>query len=319
MEYNAQTEMSTVDFSKMFSGEMNFADEAPLAAENIKDDMDGFKQSVLNEDTYEYEDVDYENQFETNPLFDDEEATPESAVDLLGGNDLPEYINYNGSQLMREDVEKALVAHGKINEFATEVQNHFAELDAFEENLNQLNYLATSEISEYIDHYQSVLDNPRIDAQTRTEAYTEIQRYKGQRAAIENQYKASSQQLQERKAQAGRLKGKAVYNQLSNAGWKDNDFQNVASYMEANSIVIPFGAVDSNVMIALKKAAMYDNKIKEDKGVLETNVQRAIAGKPARTSKPVITPDDSRRRAKAEQMLRDGTLSTNDMFDMLSD
>lgn len=321
MEFNDTNVMSTEDFAAMFAGEMNFADETPIVASKTDDDMSDFKQSTYNEEKGDFEDVDFD-QFEINPLFDDSDIhlnDDGSITDLVNASAIPDYIEYNGNKLDRESVEKALNAFPAIQELNTNIQAHFSELDEWEQGLNQLHAIATSEISEYIEHYQSVVDNERIDPSTRIEALNEIKRYKAQRAAIEDGYKSQFNSMQERKAQAQRLKGKAVYTQLTQAGWKQDDFANVAEYMTSNNITIPYGAVDSNVLVAIKKAAMFDKKLKQDHEGLESSVQRAIAGKPSRVSNPVITPDNSRRKAKAEALFNEGKLSTQDMFSFLTD
>jgi len=311
-------EISTDDFSSFFSGEIAFADEAPAVEQTSEQIEDLMSHEIWNEESGENEQVDLEGI--SNGFFDDSaDELSEDFNEFSSPSELPETIAFDGERYDRTQVEKAIAMHSKIDNFAKEVNSHFEELESWENNMNQLQYVATSEINEYIDHYQGVLDNPRADAVSRTEAYQEIKRYQSQKAAIEMQYQQTAKQLAERKANAERLKGKAVYNQLTNSGWKDGDFSTVANYMSNNNLIIPFGVVDSSLMIALKKAAMFDAGQAANKEEIESSVQRAIAGKPARNNKPIITPENSRIRAKAEKMAATGELSTQDMFNFLRD
>ncbi|WEF29978.1 hypothetical protein PYR66_09925 [Klebsiella aerogenes] len=318
MEEMNSNEISVNDFASLFAD--GFADEKPMNKEGVVDSASDLPMSTYNEESGDYEDVDF-NQLFDNPL-DDDSYLPEgidSVEDLVAPSELGERVKIGEVAYDKSDIERAMSLHSKIDSFASEVNAHFAELEEWEAGVNRLHAISTSEISEYIDHYQSIVDNDRVDPATRIEALNEIKRYKAQRAAIEDNYKTSYAQLQERKAQAERLKGKAVFNQLANMGWKDSDFSMIGEYMNKNQIVVPFQNASSELMIALKKAAMFDKRNSEAEDGMTSNVQRAIAGKPSRVSKPINEDAIRAKRNKAAAMAGRGELSTSDMFNYLVD
>ncbi|WP_369136408.1 hypothetical protein [Klebsiella variicola] len=321
MEQTITNEISMNDFASIFSEGGSFADEAPVVnADKQQDDMSDFTHSVYDEESGEYTDADFD-QFIDSPL-DDDNYLPEgidSVEDLVAPSELGDRVKVGDVAYDKADIERAMNLHSKIDSFASEVNAHFAELEEWEAGVNRLHAISTSEISEYIEHYQSIVDNDRVDPSTRIEALNEIKRYKAQRASIEENYKASYAQLQERKAQAERLKGKAVFNQLANMGWKENDFSMIGEYMNKNQIVVPFQNASTELMIALKKAAMFDKRNSEAEDGMTSNVQRAIAGKPSRVSKPISEDAIRAKRNKAAAMASRGELSTSDMFQFLTD
>lgn len=322
MEYEQiDNAISTEDFAKIFAGEAHFPDDVitdhnghVTEARDLVDDVSdlSFKNDMGEE-------IDFNDIYEPNDLDDLSDVTESEINDLLpDAAELPEYVSFEGERVDREKVEKALTAYKGFAEWGNQVNEHFEELDALEEKLNRLNSMAYSEISGYINELQSVVDNDRIDSVKRMDAYKQIQAYKAQQAGIEKEYSESHAMLQARKANAERLKGNAVSNELTAMGWKANDFETVGKYMLANNIRMGAKDASSSLMVALKKAAMYDAKNTEAKDEMKSSVQRAITGAPARASK-TITPDNNRRRAKAERMLKEGTLTPQQMFSELID
>lgn len=291
------SEIDTADFSAMFLN--GFSDEQ-FEEKPSTNNIDGleFKDNegnvIANVDDLVYD-----------PLEDDA-VLP---VDMIAFGDV---------QYERDKVAKAMEMHEKVDSFAMALEEHKLELDEYEENMNELYSISNSEINEYISHYQSILENDRIDPATRIEAHKEIQRYQGQRAQLEAAYKKAYNANAEAKNRAERLKGKAIANQLIKSGWKEKDFAMIGEYMNANNIVIPFSSASDSVMIALRKAAMFDEAQNKNKEDASNTVQRALAGKPVRASRN-ISPDDERRKARAKALANSGELSTNDMFKFLQD
>lgn len=318
MENIELNEISTADFESIFSGGNTFADEAPIEAP--VDDVSDLNRDVYNEESGSFEGLDYDN-ITTSPFDDLLSLNDDGEVihEAVEGSELPMNVILDGVSYEREAVEKAVRDHSLISNFQNEINVHVNELDAMEENINKMLFIATAEINEYVDYYQNILDNPRSDSNTRMEAYNELKRYETQKQQLESQYQVSAKQLAERKDNAERLKGRAVYSDLTSKGWKENDFRQVADFMTQNDILIPAGQVNSSLMVALRKAALYDSRQGEAKEAVETSVQRAIAGKPARNSKPVISPENQRMKARASQLANAGELSTQDMFKFLVD
>lgn len=313
MEFNDVTNaVSTEDFYDMFSGKASFADEAPVAnnpVDNIEDLQD---MKIFNDESGNMEQIDFDNIID-DPFND----LSDTSVDLPA-DELADWVAVNGVKVEREEIEKALNAYSGVKEWGEQVNQHFEELDAFQEGLDRLYSISHSEINGYIEQLQNTVDNPRIDPASRMEAYNELVKYKNQQAAIEAQYKESHASLQARKASAERLKGNAIGNELRAMGWKPEDYELAGKFMQENGIVLAAKDASSSLMVAIRKAALYDaekNKLKEE---ARSNTAKAITGTATRSSK-AITPVDEARKNKARQMANEGTLTKDDMFKYLID
>lgn len=301
-------EISVADFASIFDNGGVFADEVP--AEKTENELEGltFKD-------------DYGNELQTDDLYqvdalDDESLPIDDLIEQT--TQLGSVVNIGGVQYQREDVEKAVAMHSKIEMFASEVDAHFAELEDYEHNMNELYSIARDEADEYINYYQAILDNPKMSEDKRLEAYNEVNKYKGQLAQLKLQYSKVQASNQAAKERAEALKGKAVANQLMAKGWKQKDFETLGKFMSSNNIVIPFGQANDALFIALRKAAMFDEKENKAKDELSNTVGRAIAGKPARASKN-ITPEAERRNARARALAEAGELNKDDMWKFIKD
>lgn len=305
-------EISTDDFAAMFNGDAVFADEQPK--QEATDDMSGFS---LTDDMND--EIDFDNIYEPD-VFDDLSDVPESESlnDLIEAHELDAPISINGVRYEREQVEKALNMHSNLDGFSAAINSTMTELDNYADEVDKFYQIAVGEHNETINYYQSILDNERADAVTRTEAYKEIQKANMNRRLLEEQYSKVHSESQAKKQRVEKLKGEAVANELLSMGWKQSDFITTTEYMRNCGVIVPYSILSPSIMIALKKAAMFDNKEKANIEKASSSVQRAIAGKPARQSAG-ITPDDARKKAKAKQLAAKGELSAADMFNYLDD
>lgn len=325
MEFNdVDNAVNTSDFYNMIGGEDkafndifanggSFADEAPKEnkAEDISDIFEGNAFDTVEND--EYKQALAEGSL---PLNLEDIPDVESAVDLMHGEVLADYVSIGGNNYDREHVEHAVEAYAGIKSWSEDVNAHFEELDAFEMQLNQLEGIAHAELNSYISQLEDVINNERVNPVQRMEAYKEMQKYQKQQAEFNKGYSESFNALQARKQNAERLKGKAVTNELISIGWKEKDFITASQFMQANNIVIPAISASKELMIALKKAAMFDAKQKGLETDSASSVQRAITGAPARKSN-AITPEDVRTKARVRKALEDGKIGTKEMFDFL--
>lgn len=301
-------EISVADFASIFDIGGVFADEAPVEKESNELEGLTFKD-------------DYGNELQTDDLYQ---------VDALDNDSLPiddlieqtsqlgNIVSIGGVQYQKEEVEKAVAMHSKIEMFASEVDAHFAELEDYEHNMNELYSVSRGQVDEYISYYENIMNNERVSPQERVEALKELQNYKGQLAQMEMQYKKTFEANQAAKERAEALKGKAVANQLMAKGWKQKDFEMLGKFMSNNNIVIPFGQANDSLFMALRKAAMFDEKESKIQDELHNTTQRALAGKPARASKN-ITPEAERRNARAKALAESGDLSPEQMFSFIKD
>lgn len=301
-------EISVADFASIFDEGGVFADETPVEKESNELEGLTFKD-------------DYGNELETDDLYqvdalDDESMPIDDLIEQT--TQLGNVVNIGGTTYQREEVEKAVAMHSKIEMFASEVDAHFAELEDYEHNMNELYSISRGQVDEYISYYENIMNNERITPQERVDALKELQNYKGQLAQMEMQYKKTFAQNQAAKERAEKLKGRAVANQLIAKGWKQKDFEVLSGYLSANNLSIPLGQANDALFIAIRKAAMFDEKESKIKDELHNTTQRALAGKPARASKN-ITPEAERRNARAKALAEAGDLSPEQMFNFIKD
>lgn len=301
-------EMSVEDFASIFDNGGVFADEVP--AEKTENELEGltFKD-------------DYGNELQTDDLYqvdalDDESLPIDDLIEQT--TQLGSVVNIGGVQYQREEVEKAVAMHNDVQTLADNLNSHMEELEDYEHNMNELYSVSRGQIDEYISYYESIVNNERVLPQERVDALKELQNYKGQLAQMEMQYKKTFEANQAAKERAEKLKGQAVANQLKAKGWKQKDFEMLGNYMSTNNLTIPFAQANDALFIALRKAAMFDEKENKAKDEISNTVGRAIAGKPARASKN-ITPEAERRNARARALAEAGELNKDDMWKFIKD
>lgn len=318
MEFNdIENAVSTADFYDFtFPADGKFTDD-------VNTDHNGFETKATEakpveddvKDLFDYSGTDADDTA-INPLDEYSDEELDTATDLMQGEALGDFVSIGGANYEREHVERAVEAYAGVKAWSEDVNAHFEELDAFEMQLNQLEGIAHAELNSYISQLEDVINNERVDPVQRMEAYKEMQKYQRQQAEFNKGYTESYNALQARKQNAERLKGKAVTNELVSIGWKEKDFITASQFMRENNIVIPAISASKELMIALKKAAMFDAKQKGVEAESISSVQRAITGAPARKSN-VITPDDVRMKARARKALDEGKIGTREMFDFL--
>lgn len=315
MEFNdIDNAVDTAEFYNFFPEDGKFTDD-------VITDHNGLEVKPTaapvedNSDLFDYSQIDSDN-ITSNVLDEYSDEDVDNAADLMKGEALADFVSIAGANYEREHVERAVEAYAGVKAWSDDVNAHFEELDAFEMKLNQLEGIAHAELNSYISQLEDVINNERVDPVQRMEAYKEMQKYQRQQAEFNAGYSESYNALQARKQNAERLKGKAVTNELVSIGWKEKDFVTASQFMRENNIVIPAISASKELMIALKKAAMFDAKQKGLETDSASSVQRAITGAPARKSN-VITPEDTRLKARARKALDDGKLGTKEMFDFL--
>lgn len=295
----------------IFDGKGGFEDEEDFKPRNDNDNVDfDFKN--------EFGEAFDPNTDDVSPFGDEDDASDLIPTDYIEADELSDYTVINGEKVEREVVERALNAYSGVKEWGNQLNEHFDELDALEENINKMYSLANSEINMYIEQLEEVVNNDRYDAVKRVDALKQLNAYKAQKAGIEKAYSENYEGVIARKAHAEQLKGQTVRNELLAMGWKNPDFETTANFMIQNGIRLSAKDVSSSLMVALKKAAMYDadkNKLKEE---TKSNVQKAITGQPQRKSN-VVSPEDVREKARAAKAAKEGKLKQEDMFKYLED
>ncbi|HCI2908168.1 TPA: hypothetical protein NOU44_000243 [Salmonella enterica subsp. enterica serovar Infantis] len=302
----------------MFEGEEGFQ-EAKQSKQAKEESMDGLAFTDETDDegqsfTYDPE-LDVEEDFDDitdgEEALQDAEEFEEDKLYSIGGK------NYEVGQ-----IEKAVSAYRDINEYQKMVDEHKANLDIAAEEFNKMQSLAYGQIDATLDYWRQVAEHPSTNDNQYREAMREIRNCESQKKEIEQQYAKSVEVMNQRKAEAERMKGITIRNELVHShGWNQDDFQAATDYIKANQIVVKGDAVNTQLMIALRKAAEYDAKRSKTHQESEQKVVKALRHKS--TPVPSVAPqnggDKELAKRKAAAKAAKGELSQSDMFRFLED
>lgn len=315
-------EISTQELSSIFANDEKFADEEGFTSsreklekdQNISDDddlklYDDLGDEINLSDIMEDDDDDY-SEDDVSPLTD-AESLDDDAIYSIDGE------NYEVGQ-----IEKAITAYKDISMFQDQVSQHMANLEEAEQEFNKLQALAYGQIDVTLDYWQQIAESPKTNNDDYRRAMNEIRTCEAQKREIEQQYAKSREVMNAKKAEAERLKGATIRNELVHShGWNTDDFQAATDYIRSNGINLKGEAVSTSLLLALRKAAAFDAKRLEVQVDSEEKVVKALRSKSP--SKPSVAPqntagsDQAKRKAKAKA--ERGELSQSDMFRFLED
>ncbi|CEL82327.1 hypothetical protein BN1222_03589 [Klebsiella quasipneumoniae] len=320
MDNNAVAEVMEIDtkeLSAMFADGFEGEDITPMKEKiEMGDNMDGL------EFTEEFDD-------EGNPFQYDPEDSEYDNDDIVDDSDYRDASEFDDSKLYRigdenfevGQIEKAVGAYKDIERYYSEIENHRTGLNEAEEQINKLAYLAHGQIDKTIEYYTDIMDNPRTSDADYRIALTELRNAEAAKKAIEAEYVESQRVMNARKQEAEGLKAITIRNELVHKhGWKQEDMQAVAEYMGSNGIVVKADAVNTNLMLALRKAASFDAQRNKAKVDADEKVVTALRGKGI--TKVKVAPEksiDEAGRRKAEAKYRNGDIKHDEMFNYLVD
>lgn len=266
---------------------------------------------------------------EGNPFQYDPEDSEYDNDDIIDDSDYRDASEFDDSKLYRigdenfevGQIEKAVTAYKDIDAFQSRVNEHLTGLQEAEEQFNKLAYLAHGQIDKTIEYYTEIMDNPRTSDSDYRIALTELRNAEAAKKAIEAGY-AESQRISKAKQQeAEGLKAITIRNELVHKhGWKQEDMQAVAEYMGSNGIVVKGDAVNTNLMLALRKAASFDAQRNKAKVDADEKVVTALRGKGITKVKVAHEKSiDEAGRRKAEAKYRNGDIKQEELYNFLVD
>ncbi|ECA6118443.1 hypothetical protein EM825_00035 [Salmonella enterica subsp. enterica serovar Redlands] len=315
-------EISTQELSSIFANDEKFADEEGFTSsreklekdQNISDDddlklYDDLGDEINLSDIMEDDDDDY-SEDDVSPLTD-AESLDDDAIYSIDGE------NYEVGQ-----IEKAITAYKDISMFQDQVSQHMANLEEAEQEFNKLQALSYGQIDVTLDYWQQIAESPKTNNDDYRRAMNEIRACEAQKREIEQQYAKSREVMNAKKAEAERLKGATIRNELVHShGWNTDDFQAATDYIRSNGINLKGEAVSTSLLLALRKAAAFDAKRLEVQVDSEEKVVKALRSKSP--SKPSVAPQNTagndQAKRKAEAKAKRGELSQSDMFRFLED
>ncbi|WP_281080286.1 hypothetical protein [Klebsiella quasivariicola] len=312
----SEMEISTQDLYNMITDGFEGEEVAPLEERsNTASDMDGL------EFTEEYDSEGNPFQYDTEDN-DDSYDVDDDASDYAAAEGFDDTKRYSIGDEVYEvaQIEKAVSAYKDIDTFQSRVNEHIAGLQEAEEQFNKLAYLAHGQIDKTIEYYTEIMDNPRTSDSDYRIALTELRNAEAAKKAIEAGYAESLRMSKAKRQEAEGLKAITIRNELvHNHGWKQEDMQAVAEYMGSNGIVVKGDAVNTNLMLALRKAASFDAQRNKAKVDADEKVITALRGKGITKVKvaPEKSNDEAKRRAAAKAAR--GEWKDDSLFNYLED
>lgn len=316
-------EISTSDFANMFVD--GFADEM------IKEEREAFDSKMNNVsdlDAPHY--TDSEGNWKE-AFLDEEDFTSEDdlPIDEESIEDYRQVQTFNDEVLYQigeesydvSHIEKAVEAYKDIGGFTDNLNRHLENLSEAEESFNKLQSLAYGQIDATLEYYASVMDNPRTNDTDYRTAINETRKLEAQKAAIEAEYSKSRELMNQKKREAESLKCLNMRNDLIYSHqWNEDDFKAICEYIQSNQINLKGEAVNTQLMLALRKAAAFDAQHNKAKVDSEQRTVKALRGSPI--TKPTVAPEtdiNELKRKRAAAKAASGELKQEDMFKYLAD
>ncbi|EIZ8936135.1 hypothetical protein MQ524_000454 [Salmonella enterica] len=314
-------EISTQELSSIFANDEKFADEEGFTSSREKLEKD---QNISDDDDLKlYDDLGDEINL-SDIMEEDDDYSEDDVSPLTDASSLDDDAVYSidGENYEVGQIEKAITAYKDISIFQDQVSQHMANLEEAEQEFNKLQALAYGQIDVTLDYWQQIAESPKTNNDDYRRAMNEIRACEAQKREIEQQYAKSREVMNAKKAEAERLKGATIRNELVHShGWNTDDFQAATDYIRSNGINLKGEAVSTSLLLALRKAAAFDTKRLEVQVDSEEKVVKALRSKSP--SKPSVAPqntagsDQAKRKAKAKA--ERGELSQSDMFRFLED
>ncbi|MCU7121058.1 hypothetical protein J3T26_09905 [Salmonella enterica] len=314
-------EISTQELSSIFANDEKFADEEGFTSSRNKLEKD---QNIADDDLKLYDDLGDEINLSDIMEDDDDDYSEDDVSPLTDASSLDDDAIYSidGENYEVGQIEKAITAYKDITHFYDQVTEHQKGLQEAAQEFNKLQSLAYGQIDATIEYYQKIIDNPSTNDTDYRIATREKRNCEAQKREIEQQYAKSREVMNQRNREAEALKTMTVRNELiHNYGWNNEDLNTLGNYIIENKIVVKGEAMNTSLMIALRKAAEYDAKRSQTERKADEKVVKALRSKSP--SKPSVAPqntagsDQAKRKAKAKA--ERGELSQSDMFAWLED
>ncbi|EBU8552192.1 hypothetical protein DLC15_06385 [Salmonella enterica subsp. enterica serovar Telelkebir] len=315
-------EISTQELSSIFANDEKFADEEGFTSNREKLEKD---QNISDDDDLKlYDDLGDEINLSDIMEDDDDDDSEDDVSPLTDAESLDDDAVYSidGENYEVGQIEKAITAYKDISMFQDQVSQHMANLEEAEQEFNKLQALSYGQIDVTLDYWQQIAESPKTNNDDYRRAMNEIRVCEAQKREIEQQYAKSREVMNAKKAEAERLKGATIRNELVHShGWNTDDFQAATDYIRSNGINLKGEAVSTSLLLALRKAAAFDAKRLEVQVDSEEKVVKALRSKSP--SKPSVAPQNTagndQAKRKAEAKAKRGELSQSDMFRFLED
>lgn len=323
MDMDIDNMLSTTDISALLSGGFGDEDNTPTPKANggIRDDVDDLPSlKNYDEDGQEY-DVDFNSMFG-----DEDEDLDQYADDLVTpyeAEEVAEAILINGERFERSDVEKMVEYSKEVSDYVERVHGFGDTLQAESDKLDRFYSIGASEFDAMIEYYSDLMEQRNITPADYKDAHSQVKMYQARKRELESTYNEAKAATDRLKAEREQLTGINIRNNLIRKGWKQADFAEMAGYLQSNNMLdIPLNMLSEDMMIAIRKAALYDAKDKAVKADVESKVTKAIRGTAKRSSDPVMNSQaaDNRKKNKLKAQLKNtGYANHVDMFDFLDD
>lgn len=315
-------EISTQELSSIFANDEKFADEEGFTSSREKLEKD---QNISDDDDLKlYDDLGDEINLSDIMEDDNDDYSEDDVSPLTDASSLDDDAIYSidGENYEVSHIEKAITAYKDISMFQDQVSQHMANLEEAEQEFNKLQALSYGQIDVTLDYWQQIAESPKTNNDDYRRAMNEIRACEAQKREIEQQYAKSREVMNAKKAEAERLKGATIRNELVHShGWNTDDFQAATDYIRSNGINLKGEAVSTSLLLALRKAAAFDAKRLEVQVDSEEKVVKALRSKSP--SKPSVAPQNTagndQAKRKAEAKAKRGELSQSDMFRFLED
>ncbi len=305
--------------------DFSFADEEPVVKSVEKDEdltvpLDGGDGDVSEMSLEDF----------TKMMFDEEDEIIDEAADLIEKDVIPfddgeeSFYDIDGIEYASGDIKAAVKAREAMKSFDAQV-NHYREgMSKLADEFARSEFMNNSVLDEAVEHWYSKMNESKTTEEFKYNQHN-YQSAVDRREAGKARFEKFNRELQAGREEQQRIEAQHIVNELLYShSWAMDDFAEVNRFIEENGIDIKPAQASAKLLIALKKAALYDNQRKTKESELRQKAKvKPLTNSPVNASNldTIASKQDNSSRRKAEKKLAAGMADYRDLdfFNNLSD
>lgn len=318
------TDVVEMDMSELTS--LMFADEALEEARNPEvngNTTDDWKPELKNEMGDE---IDF-NELVDDPIdsieLDEDEETDNDSRSLGDASQLEDDVYYaiDEREYAVDEIKTAVRSLDEVKNWTTEKEKFRNGMSTLSEYMDRSEFMGGKMLQETIDFWTDKMKSAKTNQEWEQAKYNK-ELNEARVASANAEYEKHKRELAQGKELQAQLEAQQIVNELMYAhGWKQEDFNQAVGYIQSNGIQIKPEQASAGLMMAIRKASMFDEKRKAKESELRSGSKvKPLVGSPVNSSNiDTITNQADTRARKAMKAMQEGKLNHQDMYSFLKD
>lgn len=269
------------------------------------------------------EEIDFNSIMDDDPIdsveLDDEDKPAKEFGDSENLDD-EAYYSIDGNEYAVDEIKTAVKAMDSIKQFDT-IREHFRTgMQTLASKFEEAEFIRKGELDQSIEHWKGQMDNAKTSEQWQQAKYN-FDLANSRKASLASEFESYQREMQAGKQRQEEMEAQQIVNELVyKHNWNNEDFGTAAKYIQDNGINIKPEQASANLMMTIRKAAMFDERRTNKEAEISRKV-KPLVNKPVSSSNidTYASKQDDTRKRKAAKLAAEGQLSASDMFAFLDD